>query len=287
MSKVKIMTDSVAGITLELINEFGIKVIPAANIFINGKSYTEGIDISVSEAYDQIQKDPDKFMTSPLTARQITDYYEELISENKQILFICISSMLTALGRVAQQAAEVVQEKHKDVKIVVWDSRTCSGAQALIVREAAKAASQGKSMDEIIKMAEDLRKKTGYVVYIDTLRYVYRTGRMSKLGARIASMFNVRPISKISDEGKLEYVTRAKSREDGIDKLLEIIADDKGKKPMHFWIMHADVPDFAATFCEQIKQKFTCLSMEISQYSAVMGYGTGRGAISAGYYPEV
>jgi fatty acid-binding protein DegV len=110
---------------------------------------------------------------------------------------------------------------------------------------------------------------------------------MSKLASRMASLFNVRPISRISASGTLDFVSRVKSREQGMAKMLDLIEQDKGKIPLHFWVMHADAPDFAAAFCEQLKQKFQVLSLTVSEYSAVMGYGTGRGALSVGYHPEL
>ncbi len=287
MSQVKIMTDSVAGIPQNLIEEFDIKVVPAANISVNGSTYVEGVDLSISGAYELIEKDPDRFVTSALNPGQLLETYEELAKNYKEIVFITISSALTALNRTAQFAADTLHEEQKDVKVTVVDTKTCAGAQGLAVLAAARAAKRGKDMNAIVEIVQKVRQNSGYLAYIDTLRYVYRTGRMSKLASRMASMFNVRPVSKITESGMLEFVARVKSRKQGMTKLLDLIEQDKGRVPMHFWVMHADAPDFAADFCELLKKRFEVLSLTVSEYSSVMGYGTGRGALSVGYHPEL
>lgn len=287
MRQVKIMTDSVAGIPREMLEEYDITVVPAANISVNGRTYVEGVDLSVSGAYELIVKDPDRFVTSPLNPGQLMEKYLELAKVYREILFITISSALTALNRTAQIAADTLQEEHKDIRVTVVDSKTVAGAQGLVVLAAARAANKGMGTDAIVKIVQQVVQSTGYLVYLDTLRYVYRTGRMSKLGSRMASLFNVRPISRISASGSLDFIARVKSREQGMSKLLDLIEQDKGKLPMHFWVMHADAPDFAAAFCKQLKQRFKVISLTVSEYSAVMGYGTGRGALSVGYHPEL
>jgi DegV family protein with EDD domain len=287
MSQVKIMTDSVAGIPREMIEEYGIEVVPAANISVNGRTYVEGVDLSVAGAYELIEKDPDRFVTSALNPGQLLEKYRGLAKNHKEIVFITISSALTALNSTAQFAADALREETEDVKVTVVDTKTAAGAQGLAVLAAARAAKKGLGTDTIVEIVHKVRQNTGYIVYLDTLRYVYRTGRMSKLASRMASIFNVRPISKISESGTLDFVSRVKTRVQGMAKMLELIESEKGRVPMHFWVMHADAPEFAAEFCAKIKDRFEVLSLTVSEYSSVMGYGTGRGALSVGYHPEL
>ncbi len=287
MSQVKIITDTVAGIPADMAQQYDIRIVPAADITVNGHSFIEGIDLSVEQAYKLIEKDPDKFITSAISPGFLMDVYREISKKTSEVLFISISSALTALNKTANFAAEAIKEEIPGMNIKVFDSKTCAGAQGLVVVEAARAAQKGMALNDIISLAQKIIENTGYFVYIDTLRYVYRTGRMSKLASRMAAMFNVRPISKATREGTIEFITRVKSRKAGMEKLLQLVEEDKGKVPMHFWVMHADAPEFAGEFCQLLKDNFTCLSMTVSPYSPVMGYGTGRGALSVGFHPEL
>ena len=93
-------------------------------------------------------------------------------------------------------AADLLQQESPQTKMKVIDSNTAAGAQGLIAIAAAEAAAKGMSLDQLIGVVEQAKQKTGGIMLLDTLRYVYRTGRMSKTAARIASMLKIKPINQ-------------------------------------------------------------------------------------------
>ena len=287
MSKVVVMTDTVACIPKEIAEKYQIKVVPAANIIVNGQSYIEGVSISAEEAYQLIKKDPDKFVTSAIMPDYLVEVYRELSTRSQEILFITIASALSAVHKTAGIAADLLREQSPETTIRILDSRACASTQGLVVLAAAKAAAQGKSLDEVTNIAEQVRKKAGGIMMLDTLRYIYRTGRMSKTAARIVSILNIRPINKLTDEGTVELVDRTRKRADGMNRLLNYVSKEAETDALHFMVTHAAAPEMAESLSEQIKQRFNCLSMIISDYSPVMGYGAGPGALFVGFHPEL
>jgi len=287
MSKVLVMTDSVAGIPKNLAEEYRIKVIPAANIIYNGTTYIDGVTLSVSEAYELIKKDPDRFTTSALTPGYILEEYQQLSKKTKDILHITLSSGLSAGFKTAGLATEMLKKESPQTNLRVFDSKTVAGAQGLIVLEAARAAMQGLSLDQVTDIAEQTRQKTGGIMMLDTLRYVYRTGRMSKLASRVASLFNIKPINRVTEEGILEFADKVRNRKDGYMKLIELIKGEVETDSLHFMVMHANAPEMADDFIKLLRQEFNCLRVLISEYSPVMGYGAGPGALFVGFHPEL
>lgn len=287
MSKVLVMTDSVAGIPKNLAEEYQIKVIPAANIIYNGTTYIDGVTLSAVEAYELIKKDPDRFTTSALTPGYILDEYRQLSTQTNDILHITLSSGLSAGFKTAGLAAEMLKEELPKVNLRVYDSKTVAGAQGLIVLAAARAAMQGLSLDQVADIAEQTRQKSKGLMMLDTLRYVYRTGRMSKLASRIASLLNIKPINRMTEEGTMELVDRVRKREDGYQRLTELIKEEAGTEALHFMVMHANVPEMADDLVKLLRQEFNCLRVLISEYSPVMGYGAGPGALFIGFHPEL
>jgi len=287
MSKVMVMTDTVACIPADLAGKYNVKVVPAANIFYNGYEYIEGITLDATEAYQLIKKDPDRFVTSAITPSYRFEEYLKFSSESANIFFVTLSSALSAGSKTAQLAIDLLKEKSPKTMIRVFDSKTVGGAQGLIALVAAKAAAKGMDLDDITSIAEKARTQTYGVMMLDTLRYVYRTGRMSKMGARIASMFNIRPINRITEEGRVEMVDRTRNRDDGLEILIQLIQDYAKTDTLHFIVSHSDALETANQFADMLKQKFNCLSLIISDYSPVMGYGAGPGAIFVGFQPEI
>ena len=288
MSNVIVMTDSVACIPKELAEEYQIRIVPAANIIVDGTSYIEGETISAEEAYQLIVKDPDKFVTSAILPEYLMEVYRELSGKSHEILFITIASALSAVNKTAELALDLLHEESPDTMIRIVDSRACGSTQGLVVLAAAKAAAQGKNLDEVAGIAEQVRQKSGGLMMLDTLRYIYRTGRMSKEDAQQMSMLNIRPINRVTEEGTIDLVDGSKrKRAEGLKYMLNLVGKEAGTNALHFMVTHAAAPDMAESFSEQLKKKYNCLSMVISDYSPVMGYGAGPGAIFVGFHPEL
>lgn len=287
MSKVAVMTDSVACIPKELAEKHQIEVVPAANIMFDGQTYIDGVTISAAEAYQLLRKDPDRFVTSAITPGQLMEVYRQLSARSQEILFITLASVLSAVFKTANLAADIFKSESSQTTIRVLDSRAVAGTQGLVVLAVAKAVAQGFGLDRVASLVQQVRQKTGGVMMLDTLRYIYRTGRMSKLGARLVSLLNIKPINRLSEEGKIVFVGRVRKREDGFKRLLVLIRDEAGTDSLHFMITHADAPEMAERFSELLKQNFNCLSMSISDFSPVMGYGSGPGTLFIGFHPEL
>lgn len=286
MSRVLVMTDTVACIPEDLAREYNIKIVPAANIIVNGQMYIEGVTLKTAEAYRLIVEDPDRFVTSAISPDYLFKVYTELAEDYKEIFFITISSALSAVSRTATIAAELLRERKPEVTVRVWDSKACASTQGLIVLAAAKAAVQGRNLDELEELARRVRQTAGGLMLLDTLRYAYRTGRISKAASQIASLLNIKPINKLTAEGKVEFVDRVRKKSEGLNRLMDMIEREAKTKDLHFMVTHAAVPEQAEDFAEQLKNRFRCLSMVIGEFSPVMGYGAGPGVIFVGFHPE-
>ena len=287
MSKVFIMTDTVSCIPGDIAEKNNIRIIPAANIMFDGQTYIENVTISATEAYELIKKDPDKFLTSALTPAMILEEYEKAGKEYKDIVHITLSGTLSAGYKTATLAAENFHEKHPDVNIRILDSKTVGGAQGLVVLALAGAANKGMTPEQLTDALEKAIQKTGGIFILETLRYIYRTGRMSKLGSRIASMFNIKPINMMMDDGSIEMVDRTRNMDHGFEIIIELIKKEAGTNKLHFMLNHANNLTGAEKLSELLKNNFDCLSTVISDYSPVMGYGAGPGSIFVGFQQEL
>jgi len=110
---------------------------------------------------------------------------------------------------------------------------------------------------------------------------------MSKFASRMAALFNIKPINLMTDEGTLEFVDKVRNREAGYKKLIDLIKEEAKTDSLHFMLMHAAAPEMADRFSQLLRQQFNCLRVLISEYSPVMGYGAGPGAIFVGFHPEL
>jgi len=287
MTKVKIMVDTTASIPMDLARKYDIKIIPAADYVINGKKYIENETLTIKDAYKLIRQDSVKFVTSAVTPGQVLDAYKELSRDGADILFITISSKLSAVDKSGTMAAAIFKEQSPNINVKVIDSKSVSGGAGLPALAAAKAATEGKNMEEVTAIADNYLKQTKCLITMDTLRYIYRVGRMSKLGARMASMLNIRPINEVKPDGTIEMVERARSREAVMKRIVELVKERTTGDNLTFMISHGDAPDLVEKLIAILKQNLKCQEFIIGDYSPIMGYGGGPGAMCIAWHPEM
>ena len=264
--------------------QYGIRIVPI-NFYSEGKVYKDWVDITPAEAYQLFLKDPRAFKTSAASPEDCLQAYRAASRQTKNILCITISAKLSAVYKVAQVAKEQARTELPQTSIVVLDSQTATAAEGFIALAAARVAAQGKNLAEVTTAAEAMRDRVSLLALMDTVRYVYRTGRIPKVAALAGSMLNIRPIFTISS-GVPHFMSVVRSRERGIDRLLKIMKGKVGLRPVHVAVMHAYAPDEGERLKERISVEFNCAELWLTEFSPVMGYACGTGTLGLAFYGE-
>ncbi len=284
MDKVAIVADSIACLAREMVEQYGIRIVPS-NIHFDGKVYREYLDMSPSEAYQLLEKDPDRFSTSAPSPADYLEAYRELSTRAKSILCITLSAKLSMLHDAARVAKEQAKQELPQTQIELLDSRSCAAAEGFVVLAAARAVAESKGLAEAIKAAEGVRGKVNLLALMETIRYAYRSGRIPKVASRIGSAFSVKPIFTISD-GVAHFVGIARTKERGVNRVLRLMREKVGGNPVHVAVMHADALDEAQRLKERVASEFNCVELWISEFSPIMGYTTGRGLLGLAFYAD-
>jgi len=146
-------------------------------------------------------------------------------------------------------------------------------------------AAEGKGLAEVIKAAGAMRDRINLVALMDTVRYVYRTGRIPKAAAQVGSMLNIKPIFTISS-GVPHFMNAVRNKERGIKRMLKIMRGKVGLNPVHVAVMHAYAPDEAERLKERVSSEFNCAELFVTEFSPVMGYACGTGTLGLAFYSE-
>ena len=164
------------------------------------------------------------------------------------------------------------------------DSQTATPGEGFIALAAARAAAEGKDLAETVSAAEDMRNRVNVICLLDTIRHVYRSGRIPKVASQIGSILNIRPILIVS--GKVHFAGVVRNRKHGIERILQMMRDKVGQNPVHVAVMHAYAPDEAEKLKELISSEFNCTEMWLTEFSPVMGYACGTGTVGIAFYTE-
>ncbi|MFO8101624.1 MAG: DegV family protein [Dehalococcoidia bacterium] len=284
MLKVAIVTDSLASVPTEQANKLGIWVVPSS-VTIGDRVYHDGIDITPSEVYELQRKSKVLPTTSAASPGEFFNTYSSAAEKADFILHICITPNLTMTYDAAMRAREMAREALPDKRIEIFDTGTAAGAQGFLAMEAARLAEAGEEMDSIIDAIKKLVPMVRLYVTVDTLYFLAKGGRVPRVAAWASSLLSIKPILQISN-GQATPVERVRTKPRAMNRLLQIMREQTGQKPVHVNLMHAGVPDEAEELKKRISEQFDCAELYITEFSPVMGAHTGPGLVGFAFYHD-
>lgn len=282
MKKVAILADSIACLPSEMIRRYQLGIIPI-NIHYNGNIYRDRVDITSAEAYRLLDKAPDQFTSSPASVGEYIETFREAAARSSGILCITLSSKLSTVYNMARVAREEISDEFNKTHIEVLDSQTAAVGEGLIVLAAARAADEGKDLTEVTRIAKEVRDKINVIGIMETIRHVYRTGRIPKITSQVGSMLNIKPIFSIT-EGLVRIAGLTTKKEQAVKKALGMMKKEVGDSPVHVAVAHADAPEEGERLKEQVSNEFNCVELWLTDFSPVMGYATGTGVLAVAFY---
>jgi DegV family protein with EDD domain len=197
---------------------------------------------------------------------------------------VTVSNKLSMMYDAVCKAREMAKIELPDITIEVMDSRSATPSEGMVALAGARAAARGADLPDVISAAEKIREKIGAVIILDTIRHVYRSGRIPKIASQIGSALNIKPIFTVSEVVHFSGVIR--NRKQGIERMLSMMRDKIGDSPVHVAVLHAYAQEEAEKLMKRIASEFKCTELWLAEFSPVMGYACGTGTLGAAFYPE-
>ena len=185
---VAITTESVADLPQELIEKYGIAVLPHLVCTEEGK-FMDGIEIETKGLLDYMKNANRKVTTGAPEIQKIEEFFAGRLVSANNILHISISGSLANSGcAAAMEAARAFDN------VTVIDSGHLSSGQGLMVIEACRLAEEGLSIDEIVKRLEKVKNKIHTSFVVDNLDFLARAGQVSRKTAEVTKSLMAKPV---------------------------------------------------------------------------------------------
>jgi DegV family protein with EDD domain len=281
--KVAIVTDSIACLNRELAERYRIEIIPI-NFFAGGRLFRDWVDITPSEAYKLFLEDPDNFKTSAASPEDCLNAFRRAAKRAAGILCLTVSTKLSTMFNAANNARELARTELPQTTIEVMDTFSATPSEGLVALAAARAAEEDRDLPAVRHTAEVVRDKVETLILLDTIRHVYRSGRIPKVASQIGSALNIRPILTV--HGEVHFAGMVRSRVQGIERILQMARDKIDGRPVHMAVTHAYAEEEAARLKERVSAEFNCIEVWLSEFSPVMGYACGTGTVGIAFYTE-
>ena len=276
-----IMTDSDSDLPFALQQEMNIPVVKMPYT-LDGQEYLDDLGQTMNHKtyYDKMRAGAHP-TTSALNEFVYLEYFEPILAEGNDLLFIAFSSQLSATINAIYSAREQLLEKYPERQFIVVDTLSISGPQTLLVIKAHEMYKAGASIEEVAAWLEENKLRAQAWFTVDDLVYLKRGGRVSPAAAAIGTLLDLKPILTETCEGKLAAAEKVRGRRKAmnyiVDKAVENIVDPKESIAL---VLHADVPAEAERLRDMTAAKLPDLTLRIENVGPVIGAHAGPGALA-------
>ena len=278
--KIVILTDSSAHIPAEIQRQLNIVVIPLWLIW-DGQSLKDGIDIQPEEFYQRLRTSKTLPTSSQPSSQEFKTLFQTIAKDADSIIAVLVSSRISGTIASARMAAEELS----GLDIHVVDTLTCAMGLGLIVMAAGRAAKEGRSVDEIVALAEQMRESVYTLFAVDTLEYLFKGGRISGGKHLMGTALNIKPILHFQ-EGQIKPLNQARSKKKALEKLLDIVEERLGGNQMvEAMVMDVDAGAEADQVVELLRDRFNPIQLGRAGVSPVVGTHVGPGTVGISFYP--
>lgn len=210
-----------------------VKMLP---MNIHNKDYLDGQDLTIEQLSTFILTNPDiQPTTSAPSQQQLINFFENLVNEGiEEVLIVCVSETLSLTAANIRQVRDMFIGR---LAIHIFNSRSVSHGEAVLVYEAAKMLNENALIPEIVAHLNQVRDKTSMYITVDNLKAMVRTKRLSAPSGFIANLFNIKPIVVVDIKGQVSAHEKVRSFERSLVRLAELIDGHSRNRKGKLYIM--------------------------------------------------
>lgn len=281
MQKYVITSDSTCDLTQEQIAEYGV-VIKALTIVLDGKEYSDNIDINVEQVLAHVDNGGDLPKTAATSIEEYKEFFKPFVDEGKEVLHFNISSKLSSCNQNATNAGKELGN------VYVVDSKQLSTGQGLLIIKAAKMLSEGKSVketyEEILKLVDKIQ--TSFVV--DRLDFLHKGGRCSLAQFIGAKLLKLHPhLSMVDGALKVKKKYQGNMRRSLDSYVNDLAAEYTSYDKSLAFITHCNADDeYVEMVLNKVKEVFEFDQVVVSKAGTTISSHCGKNTLGVLFITE-
>ena len=279
---VKIIADSTCYLPQEYIDKYKVSIV-SLNVLLNGTSYRE-TDLSNDWFYNEMAKSSTIPTSSHPSIEDLYNSVEAQVKAGNDVVGIFLSSDMSGTFSTSNLVKNMILENYPDANIEMIDSRSNCMQAGFAVLEAAKAAYENKSLDEVVSIAKNVIKNSRFIFVPDTLDYLKKGGRIGGAAALFGALLQIRPILTVED-GKTTVFTKVRTKKKAVDKIVNTILEQNSKSPIKGLIVHhINCESEGQELADRLKSSLGLNNVKIQSIGPIIGLHVGPGSIGVAYH---
>lgn len=275
----QIITDSCCDFTDAEYEALGVRYVPLS-VMWDGVSHNHfSSREALKDFYDRMRRGLTA-STSALNPTAWAAVMEQALREGKDLLVMAVSSGISGTYQSAVIAAGELAEAYPQRTIRVVDTLSGSLGEGLLVWHAARLRDAGESLHKAAAWLEDHARRVCHWVTVDDLVHLKRSGRLGSASALVGTMLHIKPIIRVTDEGKLVSTARVRGRKASLRALAQKFSEsrsDDGEELVT--IAHGDCPEDAAALERILREEYGVRRILTGNVGPILGAHTGPGVL--------
>lgn len=283
--KFVVCTDSGCDLDISVLNEHEIIAIPL-QYELNGQIISDTMIQKDCHLFYEGMRNGDCPKTSQLNPMQFVDFWTPIVEKyHLPIIHISLGSGVSGTYHNGCMAAEDIKESMPEAEIHMLDSTLCSVGYGMLALKAAELRDAGTDLDEAIQWLEENKSRMNTWYTTDELKYLYRSGRVSKIGAILGEALNICPILNLDLEGHLIVQEKVRGLKKTIKRIYEIVDGivEEPEKEVAY-ICHSDIPEQAMKWGEDIKARYGFKDVKYTYIGPTIGSNCGPGLMAVFFW---
>ncbi len=280
MKSFAVFADGTANLPQSMLD--GIDLLPAEYI-VDGKpvTYLGDVDHFDAHTYYESLRNGRSVQTSLVNTNTFLTYFSPVLKAGRDIIYVSMSSGISGTCSAARIAAQELMEEYPSRFVHIVDSLGCGLGSGLLAIHAAELSGRGLSAREAAEVLDEEVPHICQYFTVDDLNFLKRTGRVSGMTAKIATILNIKPILYGDATGHIVACEKVRGRKKSIEAIIRKYEEKREDVSFQrVFISHGDCLKDAEELAARVREITPNYSVIICQHEPVSGAHVGPGMLA-------
>ena len=279
--KLAVITDSSAYLKPEVLEKESLFILDIP-VFIDGKTYVEGKNLTAEEFYQKMALSAELPKTSQPSIAELEDLLSTLSGNGyTHVLGLFLSSGISGF----YQNIQFLKDEFPQLEIAFPDSKITSAPLGIMVQSALNWAEAGLDFNEILARINVQIDETSAFIMVDDLNHLVKGGRLSNGAAILGNLLSIKPILYFNHHGVIEVFEKIRTEKKATKRLIELVEERTSSGKYEIIVIHANAVDKAETLRQSLLESNISAEISLATFGSVIGTHLGEGSIALGYIP--
>ena len=271
-----IVADSCCELTADMKKRGNIEISPLT-LEVGGESILDDETFDQKYFLKRVAECPE----CPKSACPSPDYFRKsFLNGAERCYAVTLSAQLSGSYNSAVLGANLAQEENEDLKIHVFNSRSASIGETLIVKKIVECEEAGMSFERVVETVELYISTQNTYFVLENLETLRKNGRLSKTKALVASALKIKPVMGATPEGDIVQLDQARGINKALMKMVDAIVNDaQHVENKTLAISHCNCPERAEMVKEALLERLAVQDVFVLDTQGVSSMYANDGGI--------